>query len=125
MAALRTPDSRFESLPGYPFTPHWHELRSGLRLHYVDEGPREAPTVLMLHGEPSWSYLYRHMIPPLVPPRPMRVSHTILPSRSGSSAYTTPDFCAAMSRRRPPDARVRIGEAAKSKSGALVSAQFE
>jgi haloalkane dehalogenase len=63
MAALRTPDSRFESLPGYPFAPHWHELRSGLRLHYVDEGPREAPAVLMLHGEPSWSYLYRKMIP--------------------------------------------------------------
>jgi haloalkane dehalogenase len=63
MNALRTPDSRFENLPGYPFAPHWHTLASGLRMHYVDEGPRDAPIVLMLHGEPSWSYLYRKMIP--------------------------------------------------------------
>jgi haloalkane dehalogenase len=63
MDALRTPDARFERLPGYPFAPHWHTLKSGLRLHYVDEGPRDAPVVLMLHGEPSWSYLYRKMIP--------------------------------------------------------------
>jgi haloalkane dehalogenase len=63
MNALRTPDSRFANLPDYSFAPHWHELRSGLRLHYVDEGPRDAPAVLMLHGEPSWSYLYRKMIP--------------------------------------------------------------
>jgi haloalkane dehalogenase len=63
MTALRTPDARFTSLPGYPFEPHWHVLGSGLRMHYVDEGPRDAPAVLMLHGEPSWSYLYRKMIP--------------------------------------------------------------
>jgi haloalkane dehalogenase len=63
MAALRTPDARFENLPDYPFAPHWHVLPSGLRMHYVDEGPRDAPAVLMLHGEPSWSYLYRKMIP--------------------------------------------------------------
>lgn len=63
MAALRTPDSRFENLPDYPFAPHYHTLRSGLRLHYLDEGPRAGPAVLMLHGEPSWSYLYRKMIP--------------------------------------------------------------
>jgi haloalkane dehalogenase len=66
MDALRTPDSRFENLPGFPFAPHWHTLASGLRMHYVDEGPRDAPVVLMLHGEPSWSYLYRKMIPPFV-----------------------------------------------------------
>ena len=63
MNALRTPDSRFENLPGYAFAPHWHTLAGGLRMHYVDEGPRDAPAVLMLHGEPSWSYLYRKMIP--------------------------------------------------------------
>lgn len=63
MAALRTPDSRFEKLPDYPFAPHYHTLRSGLRMHYLDEGPRQGPAVLMLHGEPSWSYLYRKMIP--------------------------------------------------------------
>ena len=66
MAALRTPESRFTNLPGYAFAPHWHELRDGLRLHYVDEGPRDAPAVLLLHGEPSWSYLYRKMIPVIV-----------------------------------------------------------
>ncbi|NNC78309.1 MAG: haloalkane dehalogenase [Woeseiaceae bacterium] len=65
MTALRTPDSRFESLPGYTFAPHYVEI-DGLRMHYVDEGPRDAEPVLLLHGEPSWSYLYRHMIPPLV-----------------------------------------------------------
>jgi haloalkane dehalogenase len=63
MAALRTPDSCFENLPDYPFQPHYHTLASGLRMHYVDEGPRDAPAVLMLHGEPTWSYLYRKMIP--------------------------------------------------------------
>jgi haloalkane dehalogenase len=62
MEALRTPDERFENLPGYPFAPHYVEVE-GLRIHYVDEGPREAAPVVMLHGEPSWSYLYRKMIP--------------------------------------------------------------
>ena len=63
---LRTPESRFASLPGYPFAPRYHAVNPSLRLHYVDEGPRDAPPVLMLHGEPTWSYLYRHMIPPVV-----------------------------------------------------------
>lgn len=64
MQALRTPESRFEGLPDYPFAPHFVEV-DGLRMHYVDEGPADARPVLLLHGEPSWSYLYRHMIPPL------------------------------------------------------------
>jgi haloalkane dehalogenase len=63
MDALRTPDDRFADLPGYPFEPHYAEVGDGLRLHFVDEGPRDADAVLMLHGEPSWSYLYRKMIP--------------------------------------------------------------
>jgi haloalkane dehalogenase len=63
MEALRTPDDRFAALPGYPFAPHYVTVGDGLRVHYVDEGPRDAPTVLMMHGEPSWSYLYRKMIP--------------------------------------------------------------
>ncbi len=63
MQALRTPDARFAALPGYDFAPHYAE-HEGLRLHYLDEGPRDtAVTALCLHGNPSWSYLYRHMIP--------------------------------------------------------------
>ncbi len=59
---LRTPDERFDGLPGYPFAPHYTTV-AGMRMHYVDEGPADAPPVLMLHGEPSWSYLYRKMVP--------------------------------------------------------------
>jgi haloalkane dehalogenase len=59
---LRTPESRFVDLPDYAFAPHFVEV-DGLRMHYVDEGPRDGEVVLMLHGEPSWSYLYRKMIP--------------------------------------------------------------
>jgi haloalkane dehalogenase len=62
MDVLRTPDDRFANLPGYPFAPHYVTVGDGLRVHYVDEGPRGVPAVLMLHGEPSWSYLYRKMI---------------------------------------------------------------
>ncbi len=64
MKALRTPDERFDNLPGYDFEAQYVEA-DGLRMHYVDEGPRDGEVVLLLHGEPSWSYLYRHMIPPL------------------------------------------------------------
>ena len=62
MEILRTPDERFRQLPGYPFAPRYLNL-GGLRMHYVDEGPRDGAPVLLLHGEPSWSYLYRKMIP--------------------------------------------------------------
>jgi pimeloyl-ACP methyl ester carboxylesterase len=65
MTALRTPDPRFASLPGYPWKPNYLEWR-GLRIHYLDEGPREAPVLLALHGEPTWAYLYRRMIPPFL-----------------------------------------------------------
>ena len=60
---LRTPDSRFEKLPDYPFAPHYAQI-GDTRMHYVDEGAGDE-IVLCLHGEPTWSYLYRHMIPPL------------------------------------------------------------
>jgi len=70
MQTLRTPDERFEGLDGYPFEPHYADIADGdggtLRVHYLDEGPADAAPVLLLHGEPSWSYLYRHMVPPLV-----------------------------------------------------------
>jgi len=65
MNVLRTPDTRFTDLPGYPFAAHYRQVTPELRLHYVDEGPRDGAPVLMLHGEPTWSYLYRHMIPPV------------------------------------------------------------
>ena len=67
MEVLRTPDARFANLPGWPFEPHSVEVPDGeggsLRVHYVDEGAASANPVLMLHGEPSWGYLYRKMIP--------------------------------------------------------------
>lgn len=70
MQVLRTPDERFTNLPDFPFEPHYAEIDDGeggvLRVHYLDEGPRDAAPVLLLHGEPSWSYLHRHMVPPLV-----------------------------------------------------------
>lgn len=70
MHALRTPDDRFVGLPDFPFEPHYVEIDDGeggrLRVHYLDEGPRTGNTVLLLHGEPSWCYLYRHIIPLLV-----------------------------------------------------------
>jgi haloalkane dehalogenase len=64
MDVLRTPDDRFGDLPGYPFAPHYLEC-GGIRIHYLDEGPGAAAPVLMLHGEPSWSFLYRKMMPPI------------------------------------------------------------
>ncbi|MFP3948484.1 MAG: alpha/beta fold hydrolase [Longimicrobiales bacterium] len=61
----RTPDSRFENLEGYPFEANYIEI-NGLRMHYVDEGFAQEGTMLLLHGEPTWSYLYREMIPVFV-----------------------------------------------------------
>ena len=70
MQYIRTPDNRFVDLPDYAFEPHYAEIDDAdggtLRVHYLDEGPADADPVLLLHGEPSWSYLYRHMIPVLV-----------------------------------------------------------
>ena len=76
MKILRTPDERFDGLADYPFAPHYCEIPAAaaagaedgqnLRVHYVDEGKNENEIILCLHGEPSWSYLYRKMIPPFV-----------------------------------------------------------
>ena len=62
MNYIRTPEERFNALPDYPFAPNYLSI-GDLRMHYVDEGNAASAPVLMLHGEPSWSYLYRHMIP--------------------------------------------------------------
>lgn len=74
MNVLRTPDECFANLPDFPFEPHYIDVggnvdsgaETGLRMHYLDEGPPGGEVVLLLHGEPSWSYLYRKMIPVLV-----------------------------------------------------------
>lgn len=71
MDILRTPDEAFAAIDDFPFAPNYADIvdaASGqaLRVHYIDEGPRDAPVVLMMHGEPSWCYLYRHMIGPVV-----------------------------------------------------------
>lgn len=62
---LRTPDDCFENLPDYPFEANYVDV-DDLRVHYLDEGPKFADPILLMHGEPSWSYLYRKMIPGLV-----------------------------------------------------------
>ena len=64
MEVLRTPDERFANLPDFAFEPHYAEVE-GLRIAYLDEGPPDAPPVLLLHGEPTWSFLYRKMLPVL------------------------------------------------------------
>ena len=70
MSVLRTPEERFVGLPGYPFEPQYAPVQAEgietLRMHYVDEGPRQDQVVLLLHGQPTWSYLYRKVIGPLV-----------------------------------------------------------
>ena len=69
MKVLRTPDARFENLPGYPFAPNYVEVPDSeggtLRMHYVDEGPRDGQPVVMVHGNPTWSYMWRALIPVL------------------------------------------------------------
>src|SRR2546430_2463842 len=68
--ALRTPDDRFVGLPDFPFSPQYVEVSDGdgatLRVHHLDEGERGGPVVVLMHGEPTWCFLYRRVIPPLV-----------------------------------------------------------
>ncbi len=70
MKIMRTPDGRFDNLPGFPWPPRYTSVKDNdgtdIRIHYVDEGPRDAAPILLMHGNPSWAYLYRHMIPGLL-----------------------------------------------------------
>jgi haloalkane dehalogenase len=95
----RTPDEAFRDLPGYPFDPHYLE-QDGLRMHYLDEG--DGPPVLLLHGEPTWSYLYRKVIPELAP-----VARVVAPDYFGFGRsdkpvepewYTYDGHCASIQR---------------------------
>lgn len=90
---VRTPDERFEALPGFGFPPHYASV-DGLRMHYVDEGPGDGDVVLLLHGQPTWSYLYRRMIPPLaaaghrvIAPDHIGMGHSDKPVRIGDYRY--------------------------------------
>ena len=65
MKLLQTPEERFKDLPDFPFEPHFIEV-DGINIHYIDEGTNQEEVILLMHGEPSWSFLYRHMIPILV-----------------------------------------------------------
>ena len=65
MKLLNTPEERFKNLPDFPFEPHFIDV-DGINIHYLDEGTSQTETILLMHGEPSWSFLYRHMIPILV-----------------------------------------------------------
>lgn len=98
MDVLTTPDSRFENLAGYPFAPHYLEVAASdtqpLRMHYVDEGRADGPPIVLLHGEPTWSYLYRTMIPPLadgghrvLAPDLIGFGRSDKPSRIGDYSY--------------------------------------
>ena len=93
MKTLRTADSRFADLPGYDFGANYVDI-DGMRMHYVDEGPRDAVPILMLHGEPSWSFLYRHMIPPIahagfraIAPDLIGFGKSDKPARQGDYSY--------------------------------------
>ena len=91
MEAFRTPDERFEGLPGYDFAPHYFE-QYGLRMHFLDEG--EGSPVLLLHGEPTWAYLYRKLIPPLaqvgrvIAPDYFGFGRSDKPTQIGDYSYT-------------------------------------
>ncbi len=86
--ALRTPEQRFDDLPDYPFEPRWFEWE-GLRLHYVDEG--DGPPVVLYHGEPTWSFLWRKVIPPI-----LDAGHRVIapdyPGFGRSDKPTDPEF---------------------------------
>ena len=101
-AAYRTPDDRFEGLPGFGFAPHYVE-QDGLRMHYLDEGGGTGDPILLLHGEPTWSFLYRKMIPPLA-----RAGRCIAPDYFGFGRSDKPTDPGWYSYDRHVDSIVRL-----------------
>ena len=91
MQVLRTPEDRFANLPDFPFAPHYRTVTDAdgteLRIHYLDEGPREAAPVLLLHGEPSWCFLYRHIVADLA----ARGHRVVAPDLVGFGKSDKPD----------------------------------
>ena len=73
---LRTPEERFKNLKDYDFKPNYLQI-NGLRIHYLDEGPKDGEVIFLLHGQPAWSYLFRKMIP-----TPVSYTHLTLPTKA-------------------------------------------
>jgi haloalkane dehalogenase len=92
MEFVRTPDDRFVDLPGYPFTPRYVTLSDGLRMHYVDEGPADAQPVLLVHGQPTWSYLYRTVISVLTAHRFRAIAPDLIGFGRSDKPITRTDF---------------------------------
>ena len=80
MGVLQTPDEQFDSLPGYPFQPHYQHVESSgvppVRMHYVDAGSADGPVVVLLHGQPTWSFMYRNVIHVLADAGPLLLGGT-------------------------------------------------
>ena len=90
---VRTDESAFANIPDFPYPPHYTEV-GGLRIAFIDEGPRDAPVVLLMHGEPTWSFLYRKMIPVLlqaglrvIAPDLVGFGRSDKPTRAGDYSY--------------------------------------
>jgi len=82
MQFIRTPDERFKNLPDFPYVPNYLNISDGqggeLRVAYIDEGPKTATPIVLMHGEPSWSFLYRNMIPALLSAESRRLDDSMV-----------------------------------------------
>ena len=94
MKVLRTPDERFASLPGYPWAPNYLTIRdedgTDIRVHYIDEGPRDGEVVVMLHGNPSWTYYWRKLLSGLSDPASGKGYRGIVPDHIGMGLSDKP-----------------------------------
>ena len=115
---FRTPDERFENLPGYDFAPNYVDV-DGLRMHYLDEGPRSGRPIVCFHGEPSWAYLYRKMIGPLVEAG----NRVVVPDYAGFGRSDKPTDRRLVHLRPPHRADVAVCSPASICSDAIVVVQ--